>query len=173
MAAAKKSKKDIPPLKKSTIKKGHEIAKEIMAKEETEEVELTQEEIANIESILSDLEEARGRPRKDLGYTINPNNKEKLYHDNTAHMATLEKLQAKGTIPKPAIEPSLHIINQLRKASTSMSPHIVTFRNGEKHPVLGTHAAKILDKYASLKPSEKEAFQHMISGSHAAMKREI
>jgi len=138
-----------------------------------EEVELTQEEIDNIEAILADLDEARGRPRKDLGYTINPNNKEKLYHDNPAHMATLEKLQAKGTIPKPAIEPSLHIINQLRKASTAMTPYTVTFRNGEKHPVLGTHASKILDKYASLKPSEKEAFQHKISGSHTAMKNEI
>jgi hypothetical protein len=39
MAAAEKSTGDTPPLKKSTIVKGHEIAKGIMKKEDAEEIE--------------------------------------------------------------------------------------------------------------------------------------
>jgi len=119
-------------------------------------------------------EATRGRPRKDLGYTINPSNKQKLMHDNPEHMKTLEILRDKGVVPSPAVEPGQHIMNQLQKAKLSMREgEKVTFGDGSSHVIPGHHAASILTKYAGMKPSEKEIFQKKISKSHEAFKSEL
>jgi hypothetical protein len=128
---------------------------------------LTQEEQEFIDSLNAmDLDEARGRPKKNAGkdFTINPRTKEKLYHDNPEHMAKIERLQKNGVIAKPKTEASQHIINQLHKAKTSMTGGTT---------VHFTHAAKLLDKYAGMKPDEKEAFQKKIGHSHAKLKSEL
>jgi hypothetical protein len=49
----------------------------------------------------------------------------------------------------------------------------VHFTHGDSHHVSGTHAAKLLDKHAGMKPSEKEAFQKKIGHSHANLKSEL
>lgn len=71
-------------------------------------------------------------------------------------------------------EANLHIINQLRKAQISMTgSHKVSFGDGTAHHVAGTHAAKVLDKYAGMKPAEKEAYQKKIGSSHKALMGEV
>lgn len=93
-----------------------------------------------------ELDEARGRPRK------NP-------------------LPA-GQSDEP--EPRQHIMQQLQRAKLSMrGGEHVTFRDGTKHHVAGQHAAKILSKYSGMKPAEKEAFQKKIHSSHSAFKAEL
>jgi hypothetical protein len=114
-----------------------------------EENELTQEELERLDTIAADLEldEARGRPRK------NP-------------------LPAGQQTDEP--EPRQHIMQQLQRAKLSMqgSAHI-KFKDGTTHEVHGKHAAKLLDKYAGMKPFEKEAFQKKIGQSHDNLKSEL
>ena len=93
-----------------------------------------------------ELDEARGRPRK------NP-------------------LPA-GQSDEP--EPRQHIIQQLQRAKLSMrGGEHVTFKDGTKHHVAGQHAEKILAKYSAMKPAQKEDFQKKIGASHAAFKSEL
>lgn len=93
-----------------------------------------------------ELDEARGRPRK------NP-------------------LPA-GQSDEP--EPRQHIIQQLQRAKLSMrGGEHVTFKDGTKHHISGTHAEKILAKYSGMKPAQKEDFQKKIHASHAAFKAEL
>lgn len=130
----------------------------------------------NKEHMHEDVEitEARGRPRKDAGkdFTIHPKTKEKLMHNNPAHMKRIENLYRIGTLKRPKTEADQNIITQLRKASTSMTgDHKVIFSHGAATAVHGTHAAKILDKHASMKPAEKEAFQKEISHSYEKLKK--
>lgn len=94
-----------------------------------------------------ELDEARGRPRK------NP-------------------LPAGQQSDEP--EPRQHIMQQLQRAKLSMHGSApVKFKDGTTHDVHGKHAAKLLDKYAGMKPFEKEAFQKKIGQSHDNLKSEL
>jgi len=123
----------------------------------------------------TELEEARGRPKKDLGYTINPNNKEKLYHDNPEHMDRIRRLRKNGVLPPEQHAPSEHIINILRQASTNQTGgQDIKYENGKTHHVSGSMASKTLDHYNSLpKPADKEAFQAKIRKSHEEHKSSL
>lgn len=113
-----------------------------------EEVELSAEELERIESLAAELEldEARGRPRKD----------------------------AAKSPEDEANEPRQHIIQQLQRAKLSMHGGAkVRFQNGETHEIHGRHASTLLDKYAGMKPHEKEAFQKKIGASHEGLKSEL
>ncbi len=123
-----------------------------------------------------DLDEARGRPRKAgaKDFTIHPKTKEKLMHDNPADMKRIEALQKTGALQKPKTEANQHIINQLQKAKLSMQGGTtINFTHGDSKHVSGTHAAKILGKYAGMKPDEKEAFQKDIGHSHARLMKHV
>ena len=123
-----------------------------------------------------ELDEARGRPRKAGAkeFTINPRTKEKLMHDNPEHMKKIEALQRNGVIPVPKTEAGQHVVNQLTKAKLSMrGGETINFTHGEPHHVSGEHAAKLLTRYAGMKPDEKEAFQKKIGHSHASLKSEL
>lgn len=94
----------------------------------------------------NELDEARGRPRKNPLPT--------------------------GQSDEP--EPRQHIIQQLQRAKLSMrGGEHVTFKDGTKHHVSGQHAEKILAKYSAMKPAGKEEFQKKIHASHAAFKAEL
>jgi hypothetical protein len=123
-----------------------------------------------------EMTEARGRPRKDAqkDYTIHPKTKEKLMHNNPAHMKRIEALHRTGALQKPKVEAGQNIITQLRKASTSMrGGEKVNFNYGASTHVSAAHAQKILDKHASMKPAEKEKFQKNIGHSHAMLKKHV
>jgi hypothetical protein len=123
-----------------------------------------------------EITEARGRPRKAAAkdFTINPNTKEKLMHNNPEHMAKIEKLQKHGVLQKLKTEAGQNIMTQLQKAKTSMTGGtMVHFTHGDSKEVSGTHAAKLLDKHAGMKPNEKEAFQKKIGHSHENLKSEL
>ena len=123
-----------------------------------------------------DLDEARGRPRKAgaKDFTIHPKTKEKLMHNNPEHMKKIEALQRNGVIPVPKVEAGQHIMNQLSKAKTSMlGGSKIHFTHGDSKEVSGTHAAKILTKYAGLKPSEKEDFQKFVGHSHENLMKHV
>lgn len=123
-----------------------------------------------------ELDEARGRPRKAgaKDFTIHPKTKEKLMHNNPADMKKIELLQKNKILEKPKVEAGQHIINQLSKAKTSMlGGSTIHFTHGDSKHVSGTHAAKLLTKYAGMKPSEKEDFQKKIGHSHENLKSEI
>lgn len=138
---------------------------------------LTKEEQDFIDALNADtLDEARGRPRKAgaKDFTIHPKTKEKLMHSNPEHMARIEKLQKTGVLQKPKTEANQHIIQQLQRAKTSMrGGETIHFTHGDSTHVAGHHAAKLLDKYAGMKPNEKEAFQKKIGHSHANLKSEL
>jgi hypothetical protein len=124
----------------------------------------------------AEIIEARGRPRKDAqkDYTIHPKTKEKLMHNNPAHMKRIEALHRTGALQKPKVEAGQNIITQLRKASTSMrGGEKVNFNYGASTHVSAAHAQKILDKHASMKPAEKEKFQKNIGHSHAMLKKHV
>jgi hypothetical protein len=128
---------------------------------------------ARMEDVMT---EARGRPRKDAqkDYTIHPKTKEKLMHNNPAHMKRIEALHRTGALQKPKVEAGQNIITQLRKASTSMrGGEKVNFNYGASTHVSAAHAQKILDKHASMKPAEKEKFQKNIGHSHAMLKKHV
>ena len=123
-----------------------------------------------------ELDEARGRPKKAgaKDFTIHPRTKEKLMHDNPAHMKKIELLQKNGILQKPKTEAGQNIMTQLQKAKTSMQGgSTIHFTHGDSKEVSGTHAAKLLDKHAGMKPHEKEAFQKKIGHSHANLKSEL
>ena len=127
----------------------------------TEEVEIT---------------EARGRPRKAgaKDFTIHPKTKEKLMHNNPEHMKKIEALQKNKVLEKPKIEAGQHIMNQLQKAKTSMlGGSTIHFTHGDSKHVSGTHAAKLLSKYAGMKPNEKEDFQKKIGHSHEQLMKHV
>ena len=123
-----------------------------------------------------ELGEARGRPRKAgaKDFTINPKTKEKLMHNNPEHMKKIEALQRNGVIQAPKIEANQHIIQQLQRAKLSMrGGETINFTHGDSQHVAGHHAAKLLTRYAGMKPDEKEAFQKKIGHSHANLKSEL
>ena len=123
-----------------------------------------------------ELDEARGRPKKAgaRDFTIHPKTKEKLMHNNPADMARIERLQKNGILQKPKTEANQHVIRQLQRAKLSMrGGETVNFTHGDPTHVSGTHASKLLDKYAGMKPDEKEAFQKKIGHSHANLKSEL
>lgn len=144
---------------------------------ETAANKLTKEEQDFIDSLNAmDLEEARGRPKKAGGkdFTIHPKTKEKLMHNNPEHMKKIELLQKHGVLQKPKTEAAQHIINQLQKAKTSMTGGAtIHFTHGDSKHVSGTHAAKVLDKYAGMKPNEKEDFQKKIGHSHENLMKHV
>jgi hypothetical protein len=124
----------------------------------------------------TEITEARGRPRKAgaRDFTIHPKTKEKLMHNNPEHMKRIERLQKTGMLQKPKTEAGQHIMNQLQKAKTSMTGGTtINFTHGDSKHVSGTHAARLLDKYAGMKPNEKEAFQKKIGHSHENLKSEL
>jgi hypothetical protein len=124
----------------------------------------------------TEITEARGRPKKAgaRDFTIHPKTKEKLMHNNPADMARIERLQKNGILQKPKTEANQHIIQQLQRAKLSMrGGETVNFTHGDPHHVAGTHASKLLDKYAGMKPDEKESFQKKIGHSHANLKSEL
>jgi hypothetical protein len=123
-----------------------------------------------------ELDEARGRPKKAgaRDFTIHPKTKEKLMHNNPEHMKRIERLQKTGMLQKPKTEAGQHIMNQLQKAKTSMTGGTtINFTHGDSKHVSGTHAARLLDKYAGMKPNEKETFQKKIGHSHENLKSEL
>jgi hypothetical protein len=122
------------------------------------------------------LKEARGRPKKAgaRDFTIHPKTKEKLMHNNPEHMKRIERLQKTGILQKPKTEANQHVIQQLQRAKLSMrGGETVNFTHGDPTHVSGTHASKLLDKYAGMKPNEKEAFQKKIGHSHENLKSEL
>ena len=124
----------------------------------------------------TEITEARGRPRKAgaKDFTIHPKTKEKLMHNNPEHMKKIEVLQKNGILEKPKVEAGQHIMNQLRKAKTSMlGGSKINFTHGDSKEVSGTHAAKILTKYAGMKPDEKEAFQKFVGHSHENLMKHV
>jgi hypothetical protein len=124
----------------------------------------------------AEITEARGRPKKAgaRDFTIHPKTKEKLMHNNPEHMKRIERLQKTGILQKPKTEANQHIIQQLQRAKLSMrGGETVNFTHGDPTHVSGTHASKLLDKYAGMKPNEKEAFQKKIGHSHENLKSEL
>ena len=138
---------------------------------------LTKEEQDFVDSLNADtLDEARGRPRKASAkdFTIHPKTKEKLMHNNPADMKRIERLQKNGILEKPKVEAGQHIMNQLQKAKTSMTGgSTINFTHGDSKHVSGTHAARLLDKYAGMKPNEKEDFQKKIGHSHEQLMKHV
>jgi hypothetical protein len=143
---------------------------------------LTKEEQDFIDSLNNDMfeeveiTEARGRPRKAgaKDFTIHPKTKEKLMHNNPEHMKKIEVLQKNGILEKPKVEAGQHIMNQLSKAKTSMlGGSKINFTHGDSKEVSGTHAAKILTKYAGMKPNEKEDFQKFVGHSHENLMKHV
>lgn len=127
-----------------------------------DEVVLTDEEIAALNELNASLEdtveieEARGRPPKP---------------GSAAHKRRMEAEKRGET---EGDEPRQHIIQQLQRAKLSMQGAAkIKFKNGEEHEVRGAHAAKLLDKYAGMKPSEKESFQKEIGASHEGLKKHL
>ena len=143
---------------------------------------LTKEEQDFIDSLNNDMfeeveiTEARGRPRKAgaKDFTIHPKTKEKLMHNNPEHMKKIEALQKNKVLEKPKIEAGQHIMNQLQKAKTSMlGGSTIHFTHGDSKHVSGTHAAKLLSKYAGMKPNEKEDFQKFVCHSHENLMKHV
>ena len=118
-----------------------------------EDVELTQEEIDNIEATLADLEEGRGRPPKEGS-------------------EAWKKRQAEGAAEQD--EPRQHPIQQLERIKRDMRGGAdFKHRDGSTHHLTGVQASKILAKYHGLKPAEKETMQKEIHGSHAGLKKHL
>jgi hypothetical protein len=123
-----------------------------------------------------EITEARGRPKKAgaKDFTIHPKTKEKMMHNNPEHMKRIERLQKNGILEKPKVEAGQHIMNQLSKAKTSMlGGSTIHFTHGDSKHVSGTHAAKLLSKYAGMKPAEKEDFQKKIGHSHEQLMKHV
>ena len=103
-----------------------------------------------------EIDEARGRPPKE----------------GSAAWKARQAAAKSGNVEGD--EPRQHIIQQLQRAKLSMQGGAkIRFKNGEEHHVHGTHAAKLLDKYAGMKPHEKETFQKKIGASHEGLKSEL
>lgn len=153
--------------KEWVVKKGNDVVSTHKSKDEADVKAMKHPLYKVYAKEEVELEEGRGRPRKNPGFTVNPNNKEKLYHDNPEHMAKIEKLRKHGVLPPVKKEPSQHIINRLGQAATNMTggQHI-TYDDGKTHRVTNALAAKTLTHYRGLKPADKEAFQAKIAKSH-------
>lgn len=105
---------------------------------------------------VEEIDEARGRPPKE----------------GSAAWKARQAAAKSGNVEGD--EPRQHIIQQLQRAKLSMQGGAkIRFKNGEEHHVHGTHAAKLLDKYAGMKPHEKETFQKKIGASHEGLKSEL
>jgi hypothetical protein len=170
IAADEKSSKNFKDMGKR--EKGIKLAVSKLTKEEQDFVDsLNNETFEEVE-----ITEARGRPKKAgaKDFTIHPKTKEKLMHNNPEHMKKIERLQKNGVLEKPKIEAGQHIMNQLRKAKTSMlGGSKINFTHGDSKEVSGTHAAKILTKYAGMKPDEKENFQKFVGHSHENLMKHV
>jgi hypothetical protein len=152
--------------------KGIETATNKLTKEEQEFIDSLNKELFD----EIEITEARGRPKKAGGkdFTIHPKTKEKLMHNNPEHMKKIELLQKNKVLEKPKTEAGQHIINQLQKAKTSMTGGTkIHFTHGDSKEVSGAHAAKLLDKYAGMKPNEKEDFQKKIGHSHEQLMKHV
>jgi hypothetical protein len=162
------------PLEKKLTKrhKGISTAVSKLTKEEQDFIDsLNNETFEEVE-----ITEARGRPKKTgaKDFTIHPKTKEKMMHNNPEHMKRIERLQKNGILEKPKREADQHIMNQLSKAKTSMrGGETIHFTHGESKHVSGTHAAKLMTKYAGMKPSEKEDFQKNIGHSHENLMKHV
>ena len=64
-----------------------------------------------------------------------------------------------------------HLVSQLHKAVSINKP--VKFKNGETHSISAHHAHKFLNKYFSLKPSDKEELQKKAHASHSEFHKAI
>jgi hypothetical protein len=170
IAADEKSSKNFKDMGKR--EKGIKLAVSKLTKEEQDFVDsLNNETFEEVE-----ITEARGRPKKAgaKDFTIHPKTKEKLMHNNPEHMKKIEALQKNKVLEKPKIEAGQHIMNQLQKAKTSMTGGTtINFTHGDSKHVSGTHAARLLDKYAGMKPNEKEDFQKKISHSHEQLMKHV
>ena len=170
IAADEKSSKNFKDMGKR--EKGIKLAVSKLTKEEQDFVDsLNDETFEEVE-----ITEARGRPKKAgaKDFTIHPKTKEKLMHNNPEHMAKIERLQKNKVLEKPKVEAGQHIMNQLQKAKTSMlGGSTIHFTHGDSKHVSGTHAAKLLSKYAGMKPSEKEDFQKKIGHSHEQLIKHV
>jgi hypothetical protein len=170
IAADEKSSKNFKDMGKR--EKGIKLAVSKLTKEEQDFVDsLNNETFEEVE-----ITEARGRPKKAgaKDFTIHPKTKEKLMHNNPEHMKKIEALQKNKVLEKPKIEAGQHIMNQLQKAKTSMlGGSTIHFTHGDSKHVSGTHAAKLLSKYAGMKPNEKEDFQKKIGHSHENLMKHV
>ena len=118
--------------------KGIGVAVKKLAKEE---VELTQEEIDNIEASLADLDEGRGRPPKE-----------------GSEAWKRRQMQAAEDVPALGI--------QLRKAASINKP--VIFANGESKQIHPNHINRFNDHMDARKTSQEKAdFQKTANKSHA------
>jgi len=107
---------------------------------------------------VNELDEAfeelvEGRPKIMIQH---PWNKDRKLHP-VKDKELISKLRAKGYTNLGDRPSSENPINQLRKASTSMTGgHHVTLHTGEKHHVTGVQAARILDKHAGMKTAKEK-----------------
>jgi hypothetical protein len=121
--------------------KGTVRALRTIEKTKNEEVELTQEELDNIEAILADLDEGRGRPPKE-----------------GSDAWKRRQTQAADDVPALGI--------QLRKAASINKP--VTFANGESKNIHRNHIERFNDHMDARKTSQEKAdFQKTANKSHA------
>ena len=107
---------------------------------------------------VSEIDEAfealsEGRPKVMIQHPWDKNRKLHPVKDKDL----ISKLRAKGYTnlgDRPSTE---NPINQLRKASTSMTGgHHVTLHTGEKHHVTNAQASRILEKHASMKTAKEK-----------------
>ena len=112
-----------------------------------EDVELTQDEIENIEAILADLDEGRGRPPKEGS-------------------AAWKAKQQQDLADMPALSV------QIRKASSMNKP--VTFMDGKSHEISQHHIDKFHDHMDARKTTQdKGAFQKRAHTSHDEFKKAV
>jgi len=128
-------------------------SKEALAKARNEELEVDGEE----------LDEARGRPRKNPAPA-----KAKSEDDEDEHL------------PDRGPEPDQNIHQQLKRAADTKHEEVkgkegyktkggahVTFANGEKHFVHADHAHKVLSALDKLKPADRSKMHDHIYQSHS------
>lgn len=136
-----------------------------LAKEDTEQFEQDAMNLSNEEfeakwltPQVNELDEAfealtEGRPKVMIQHPWDKNRKLHPVKDKDI----IAKLREKGYTnlgDRPSTE---NPINQLRKASTSMTGgHHVTLHTGEKHHVTNAQASRILDKHAGMKTAKEK-----------------
>ena len=107
---------------------------------------------------VNELDEAfealvEGRPKVMIQHPWDKNRKLHPVKDKDV----IAKLRAKGYTNLGDRPSTDNPINQLRKASTSMTGgHHVTLHTGEKHHVTGPQASRILDKHAGMKTAQEK-----------------
>lgn len=120
-------------------------------------------EDAELEAEQAELDEARGRPRKNPAPV-----KAKSGDDEDEHL------------PDRGPEPDQNIHMQLKRAADTKEHEVkgkegfktkggahVTFANGEKHFVHAEHAHKVLSALEKLKPADRSKMAEHIHQSHA------